>query len=292
MNNKIKFDGKHFTLFAADGSKRTYKYAGCTKKGAEKTDRYVLKTEKHSSGFETQYKFKTHSNWLGYSDRIEKIEQKDPTGELTFSQANFHYYDQSSDHPKERIKTSDGRQIEYKYGKLHHDKIEERYKKARIKKVRILKSTNTPENGLKSIKYRFRDKHKDPLISHLDQHQHCPVQVEYYTKGAVHLDDIEPDFTPEKIKSKSPLRGRVKHLKQPVGDDGSFQHTKTFTYHLFDPKSNDPKTHGWTNVYDAYKNLTTYRYTTKYRLYQKEVLAWFKNSIKWVTQDIALPRVI
>ena len=26
--------------------------------------------------------------------------------------------------------------------------------------------------------------------------------------------------------------------------------------------------------------------------WEKQILAWFKNSIKWVTQDIALPRVI
>ncbi len=86
------------------------------------------------------------------------------------------------------------------------------------------------------------------------------LEIDYYTLGLNTVDGIFVD-TSSRLNLNDYIVHRVKHLKEPVGHDTAPIVTHTFFY-----GRDYNKNIGATEVYDAYKNLTTYFYTASNRL--------------------------
>ena len=265
-NHLITYEGKHFVLHGADGSKRRYRETKFERDHGKRVSKYyyALDWEQVPNGNASYFTWDKHA--------LVKIEQKDPTGAITYSSVEYKGHDQSGKHPKTIIHTSDHKRLVYRYTKLKAEKLRKKLKIMGVAKPKLLKSVESPDFGTEEIKYKTSDIRKDPTVISRTLNDKCPIEVEYYTKSHTTFTHIPPEPITIKISESSPLLGRVKFLKQPTGENGNLEVSKTFVYHFRDNKASDPQAHSWTNVYDCLGNLTTYRYNKDYRLYQVEKL--------------------
>lgn len=233
----------HFTVKGADGEQR---YFFKTHKDFYDHDTvYLLSSEKTLSGHRCDYTYNKR--------KVSKITAKSEVDGTPYSWLEFIHRRNERKKPYLTVISSDGRKAEYEF--LQSGEFE---KKDHYYLSKVSRSDKPDEE----YKYRYRSNTKYMQIGRKEQPNHRFLETSYYCGKEATIDGVRHvDLDPDDLRLY-----RVKEQKAPVGIDATPVVTHRFDYHFYkDPKNSKKILGGYTNVYDAYKHLTTYHYNAEQR---------------------------
>ena len=226
-------------------------YAICYEKEERKRNqsRYVYDNQKNFPIPVESILCEHKNNHLFYSS----IEFKKPSGKI-------------EEHPHLTLFASDGKKVRYSY-------LAEKVKGEYHYYLKRVEKDHAPEEI-----YHYSYQYPGSSFRHLSK-KSLPdgrfVKVDYYHPGTnafpTSMDIVFPTYKGEKIylEDKDDFRlNRVKCLLEPVGTDQTPIITRRFIYHVKKKEKKGKKEllNGYTEVFDAYDNKTTYHFDKEHRL--------------------------
>jgi RHS repeat-associated protein len=226
-------------LHFGDGSVRSYSHF---KKLDFKTIAFCgLTSITLASGNKIQYIYDKKHN-------LKEIKTTNPSGKKCYAWAKFKNEENGKKQKESSITTSDGRTYKFHFAQ-NKSKYTERF---------LLKTFSHSESPPETYRYELESEHSGPKLARRSFSNSRTLSVNYYSPPYTQVEA-------HRIKIKNnedPLCNRVSQLCAPVGADETLLPIYSFFYAPGEPE----KKGGWTDVYDAYWNKTTYHYSRHLRL--------------------------
>jgi RHS repeat-associated protein len=208
-------DGRAFTVYYPDGTKRYYKahhkqshFKEVFEYREPKHIDYFMQWEQLANGAFVSYRFNDH-------DRLDLIETKDPSNKRMYASAQFHFLNKhKSKDPNFDIVTSDGRRLQYRYEPL-----------SKSKHIFLLRSVVSADSPPESIHYHHDCPEGGPLVKGRALPGDRYYDIDYYRSG--HNNVCGKDI---KLKKGDLRCRRVKTLSGRVGSDLTLHATHQFLY--------------------------------------------------------------
>ncbi len=236
-----KKDLKRMTYYAADGTRRRYKFCKDIKEDDYDTCRlFLLKWEHLPNGNWIQYKYDKYH-------RPKLIETTNHDGTKIYASARFTYQGKPDKNPSFSIETSDGQKIHYEF------KADGYYGEyGKYVSVYVLNKITRNFGPSETFSYEPGKHENGPRMIEAalpDGHFIAPAYYSHYN-NQIGNDSV--------VLKKSDCRwNRVKTLSSPVGCTSAPVVTHRFFYDKNKQKDNAYKLPCKTQVYDVYNNLTT-----------------------------------